>query len=89
MDQSLESTPCTPQRGGNDILDDDHSFLTTGGNSDAKVWRYRRQTYLEAQANVSNFIVKPFFVAFSAAIGFSVGYAVFDFFMAFFKRRRQ
>nr|CAG4715404.1 unnamed protein product [Naegleria fowleri] len=80
-------TPFTPQRSQQGDEDED-DFLTTG-NSDAKVWKYRREKYLEAQVNASNFIIKPFFIAFSAAIGFSVGYAVFDFFASFFKRRRQ
>ena len=82
---SQQSTPFTPQRSV--LHEEDDSFLTD--NSDAKVWQYRRQKYLEAQTNFSNFVAKPFFIAFSAALGFSVGYAVFDFFAAFFKRRKQ
>ena len=63
MDQSSpmtasSSTPFTPQRSQHE---EDNDFLTTG-NSDAKVWQYRREKYLEAQVNISNFIVKPFFI---------------------------
>ncbi|KAL9654571.1 hypothetical protein ABK040_006635 [Willaertia magna] len=65
----------------------DESYLSE--DEDLKIYRYRRQKYLELKSGLFNTIVNPFLMAFSAAFGMSCGYLFFDFVKNFFIKKMK
>jgi WD40 repeat protein len=67
----------------------DSSILNSSvDEDDIQVWKYRKETYEKLKVESTNFIVKPFLIGMSVAIGMSFGYGVYDFVVGIFSRRR-